>query len=257
VASRGQVVSLVGAPGMGKSRLLDEFRQRLTGRRVSYAEGHCLAYANTMPYLPMLELVQAYCGIAADDGPQARIAKVRTSFQRAGLDPDARLPYLIQLLGLPTGHYMFRHILIQETAYQALLTSTRRQYHQQIAQALPEHFPTLIATQPELLAHHYTEADCTADAIAAWQRAGQQAAERSAHVEAMAHFTQALTLLQTMPATSERSQQELELQLTLGPTMVATKGPAAPEAAQTEACFHQRLPLPDASRPNPGNCALP
>jgi predicted ATPase len=135
--------------------------------------------------------------------------------------------------GLPSATYMFRHILLQETAYQALLTSTRRQYHQQIAQALAEHFPALAATQPELLAYHYTEAGCTAHAIAAWQRAGQQAAERSAHVEAIAHFTQGLALLQDLSDTPERGQQELELQLAMGPALTATKGAAAPEVEQT------------------------
>jgi predicted ATPase len=123
--------------------------------------------------------------------------------------------FLYAASALPTATYAFRHILIQETAYQALLSTTRRQYHQQIARALAEHFPALAATQPELLAHHYTEAGCTAPAIVARQRAGELAAERSAHVEAIAHFTKGLALLQDLPATPERLQQELALQLPL------------------------------------------
>jgi predicted ATPase len=55
-------------------------------------------------------------------------------------------------------HYFFKHALIQDTAYQSLLKSTRHQYHQQIAQVLEDHFPETKETQPELLAHHYTEA---------------------------------------------------------------------------------------------------
>ena len=58
----------------------------------------------------------------------------------------------------PQAHYLFKHALIQDTAYQSLLKSTRQQYHQQIAQVLEEQFPENKETQPELLAHHYTEA---------------------------------------------------------------------------------------------------
>jgi predicted ATPase len=93
--------------------------------------------------------------------------------------------------------------------YQSVPISTRRQYHQRIAQALAGYFPVLTKTQPELLAHHYTEAGCTALAIAAWQRAGELAAERSAYVEAIAHFSKGLALLRDLPDTAERSEQEL------------------------------------------------
>src|SRR5262249_17298998 len=58
----------------------------------------------------------------------------------------------------PQATYFFKHALIQDAAYQALLKSTRRQYHQQIAQVLEEQFAEMKETQPELLAHHYTEA---------------------------------------------------------------------------------------------------
>src|SRR5262249_12499624 len=80
----------------------------------------------------------------------------------------------------PQATYQFKHALIRETAYQSLLTSTRQHYHQQIAQALEMRFPEICAMQPELLAHHYTEADALAQAIPYWQRAGQRAIERSA-----------------------------------------------------------------------------
>jgi DNA-binding NtrC family response regulator/predicted ATPase len=452
-ACRGQVVGLVGALGVGKSRLLDEFRQRLTGQRVGYAEGQCLAYGSVTPYLPVLDLLRDHCGITVDDPPETLIAKVRMSLQQARLDPEANLPYLAHLLGLPLNGdqfanlsaearkartfeavrllfltssqhqplvlavdnlhwidptseallaslveglagasilvlatfrpgylpfwldksyatqialqplglaeslqvvrsvlrhtsltqaleqqlltkaegnpffleelaytlreqagqasvltisdsiqaviaaridrlpsdqrrllqaaavigknvsvsllqtittlpeetlsrdiahlqtaeflsaagsqpaptYTFRHILIQETAYQSLPTSTRRQYHQRIAEALAEQFPGLTETQPTLLAYHYTEAGCTEQAIAAWQRAGQQAAERSAHVEAIAHFSRGLALLHELPDTPERTQQELRLQTSLGPALMATKGFAAPEVERAYA----------------------
>ena len=123
--------------------------------------------------------------------------------------------------GLPArtataGHYLFKHALIQDTAYQSLLKSTRQQFHQQIAQVLEERFPETTETQPELVAHHYTEAGLIAQAIPYWQQAGERASQRSAYVEAVAHLTKGLEVLKTLPDTPERAQQELTLQATLG-----------------------------------------
>jgi predicted ATPase len=129
----------------------------------------------------------------------------------------------------PQAHYLFKHALIQDTAYQSLLKSTRQQYHQQIAQVLEERFSETTATQPELLAHHYTEAGLSAQAIPYWQQAGQKAVERSAHVEAIRQLSKGLELLETLPDTPARAQQELRLQTTLGPALIATKSWAAPE----------------------------
>ena len=135
----------------------------------------------------------------------------------------------------PQATYTFKHALIQDTAYASLLKSTRQQYHQRIAQVLEEQFTETAETQPELLAHHYAEAGLVVQAIAYWQRAGQQATERSANLEAVQHLTTALSLLATLPETSARAQQELELQLALGAVLSATKGQAAPEVEHTYA----------------------
>jgi predicted ATPase len=120
-------------------------------------------------------------------------------------------------------------------AYQSLLVNTRQQYHQRIAQVLAEGFPTTAETQPELLAYHYTEAGLPAQAIPYWQRAGQQSLQRSANLEAVAHLTKGLALLATLPETPVRAQRELDLQLALGPALMATKGYAAPEVKRTYA----------------------
>src|SRR5262249_36139195 len=90
-------------------------------------------------------------------------------------------------------------------------------------------------TQPELVAHHYTEAALPQPAVGYWQRAGQRALERSANLEAVAHLSKGLTLLQTLPDTATRTQHELDLQITLGPALVAIKGFTAPEVEQTYA----------------------
>ncbi len=127
----------------------------------------------------------------------------------------------------PHATYLFKHALIQEAAYQSLLKSTRQQYHQRIAQVLAEHFPQLVDRQPELLARHYSEAGLIDVAIPCWQRAGELAVQRSAYVEAIAHLTQGLALLAMLPATPARLSQELDLQVALGPALMATKGMGA------------------------------
>src|SRR5262249_52069730 len=97
---------------------------------------------------------------------------------------------------------------------------------------LAELFPETVETQPELLAHHYTEAGLSALAVTYWQQAGRRASERSAYVEAISHLRKGLEVLTTLPDTPARTQHELALQTTLGPALIATKGYGAPEVAQ-------------------------
>jgi class 3 adenylate cyclase/tetratricopeptide (TPR) repeat protein len=140
---------------------------------------------------------------------------------------------LVYQRGLPPQvTYVFKHALIQEAAYQSLLKSLRQQYHQQIAQALLEGFSETVETQPELLAHHFTEAGLPAQAVPYWLRAGQRAVERSANVEAISHLTTGLGVLKTLPDTPERTQQELTLQLALGAPLLMIKGYEALEVGQ-------------------------
>jgi predicted ATPase len=143
---------------------------------------------------------------------------------------------LVYQRGLPPqARYIFKHALIQDAAYQSLLKSKRQQYHQQIARVLEQRFPETTETQPELLAHHYTEAGFIAQAIPYWQRAGQRATQRSAYVEAISHLTKGLESLKALPDTPERAQQELTLQIALGVPLIATKGYAAPEVERVYA----------------------
>ena len=128
--------------------------------------------------------------------------------------------------------YVFKHALIQETAYRSLLRKTRQQSHRQIASALEECFAETIETQPELLAYHYTEAGCDQEAVLYWYRAGQQAVKRSAHAEAIAHLTKGLMVLDAVPDSLQRTEQELMLHITLGAPLLATKGYADAEVGQ-------------------------
>jgi TOMM system kinase/cyclase fusion protein len=148
---------------------------------------------------------------------------------RRGLSQLVETEFLYQQGLPPQATYLFKHALIQEAAYQSLLRSTRQQHHQRIAQVLEERFPERCETQPELLAHHYTEAGLRAQAIPYWQRAGQRANERLAHLEAIAHLGKGLEVLAALPDTAERTQQELLLQTTLGPALMVTKSFGAPE----------------------------
>ena len=166
--------------------------------------------------------------------------------QVADLAPETLHRSLAQLQGaeflyethlFPERVHTFKHALTQNVAYQSLLTSTRQQVHRQIAQALEACFPETAETQPELLAHHYTEAALHEPAVAYWLRAGQRALARSAHLEAINHVTTGIELLQTLPETPEHIQQALALHLALGAALQVTKGQAAPEVehAYTEA----------------------
>src|SRR5256712_2979132 len=147
----------------------------------------------------------------------------------------------------PQATYVFKHALIQDAAYQSLLKSTRQHYHQRIAQVLEEQFPETVEGQPELLAHHYTEAGLTEKAVHYWHHAGQKAIERSAHVEAIAHLRQGLALLQTLPETPQRLQRDVDMLILLGASLIATKGYTAPEVEQfyiraRQLCHHLEDP---------------
>jgi predicted ATPase len=130
---------------------------------------------------------------------------------------------------LPQAMYTCKHALIQEAAYESLLKSTRQQYHQHIAQVLEAQFPETTQTQPELLAHHYTEAGLAAQAVGYWQQAGERSHARSAYMEAVAHLTQGLEVLQTLSDIPMHAPRELEMQLALSQVLAVTKGAGAPE----------------------------
>jgi DNA-binding winged helix-turn-helix (wHTH) protein/class 3 adenylate cyclase/predicted ATPase len=142
-----------------------------------------------------------------------RLVDAELIFQR-GVPPDAI--------------YQFKHALVQDAAYGTLLRSRRQQLHGQIAQALEEQFPDVVASEPEVLAHHFTAAGLTERGVFYWQRAGQQANDRSAYLEAASHFNVGLELLNQLPDTPARAHQELALHVGLGAALLVTKGIAFP-----------------------------
>jgi predicted ATPase len=96
--------------------------------------------------------------------------------------------------------------------------------HSQIARALHERFSDVAASQPEIVAHHFTEAGLAETAIDYWLKAGQQAARRSANTEALNHLTRGLELLRNIGDPMLRNKSELLLQTSLGNSLRATKG---------------------------------
>jgi len=136
---------------------------------------------------------------------------------------------------LPNATYVFKHALVQDAAYASLLKSRRQQLHAEIAGALLELHPELVGTQPELLAHHFTQAGLAEPALEHWQAAAQRAIGRSAYPEAIEHLDQALAQLAHLPPGKAREKRELELQVTkLGP-LFPTKGYGSPEVDETSA----------------------
>jgi predicted ATPase/class 3 adenylate cyclase len=132
----------------------------------------------------------------------------------------------------PNAIYTFKHALIQDAAVELLLKSTRRQFHRRTAEALTAGFPTEVATHPELLAHHFTEAGLHEPAIGSWLQAGMLSLRRSANQEAIVQLRRGLACASELPASPQRDGMELALLATLGPAYIVSRGWAAPETVE-------------------------
>jgi predicted ATPase len=129
----------------------------------------------------------------------------------------------------PAAEYLFKHALVQDTAYSTLLRGPRQALHRRIAEALEQRFPDLIETRPEIVAHHYGEGAIAGKAIAYWHLAGKLSVAKSAVREATAQLRSGLSLLEGLPETRERKQLELDIHVTLTQALMAGKGYADPE----------------------------
>jgi predicted ATPase/class 3 adenylate cyclase len=124
----------------------------------------------------------------------------------------------------PEAVYSFKHALVRDAAYESLLKSRRQQLHGQIARALEQKFSDIVVSQPEIVAHHFTEAGLVEPAIDYWLKAGQQAARRSANAEALNHLARGFDLLPNLHDRTLRNKSELLLQTLLGHCLRATNG---------------------------------
>ncbi|HKA06048.1 MAG TPA: hypothetical protein VKD71_02240, partial [Gemmataceae bacterium] len=130
----------------------------------------------------------------------------------------------------PRCTYNFKHALLEDALYNALVKAKRQQYHGRVGDVLESQFPQTVETQPELLGHHFTEAGQTEKAIGYWLKAGTRSRERSAFPEAIGHSTRGLELLATLSESRARDDWELQFLTQLAPTYIAAKGYASPDA---------------------------
>jgi predicted ATPase len=147
----------------------------------------------------------------------------------------------------PDAVYTFKHALVQDAAYDSLLRRRRQELHGRIARAIEVRFPTIGETEPELLAHHYTEAKQPEKAIPLWRQAGSLALKRMALAEAIAHLNKGLALVAALPASAERDGGELDLRTLLGTAWLALKGWPAQEVWES---LHPALGLAQSLRRN-------
>ncbi|MBV8054080.1 MAG: AAA family ATPase, partial [Deltaproteobacteria bacterium] len=129
----------------------------------------------------------------------------------------------------PDATYQFKHALIRDAAYEALLRSRRKDLHRLIAQTISDKFPAIKAAQPEVLARHWAGAGEIDPAVAEWSTAGKAAQERNAFVEAERSYGQALALLNLLPESPKRDLRELELRQSAHMMSFMIKGWGAPE----------------------------
>jgi predicted ATPase/class 3 adenylate cyclase len=183
---------------------------------------------------PVKEVAQIGAVIGRDFDHQLLAAVLSSPEKRLNdaLDQLVASELVFRRGALPDATYTFKHALVQEAAYNSLLKSRRQELHARIAKVLEERFPDVAANRPEVLARHFTDAELTEQAVVYWHRAGQRAAERFAHKEAIAHLKKAVEALEKLPSSAARDQQELDLQIALGSPLIVTMGYSAPEVEQ-------------------------
>ncbi|MBV9565476.1 MAG: AAA family ATPase [Bradyrhizobium sp.] len=131
----------------------------------------------------------------------------------------------------PEACYRFKHALVQETAYESLLKSRRQILHRHIASILCERFAAIAEAEPETLAHHFTQAGLTSQAIDHWGKAGDLALRRSAFPEAIAHLRKAIEMMETSPQeTAAPAARRVQLQVALGNAFNHSRGYHSPES---------------------------
>ena len=205
--------------------------------------------------------------IAAVIGRQFAFPLLDALAPRGGAELEAALTKLVAAgIVFPEGRgvergFSFKHALMRDAAYESLLLSRRRDWHERIARALEERFPELVANEPELLAHHFGEAGLASPACDYRMRAGDRALSRSAYQEAVAHFSAGLKLADALPDSPERMRRQLDFLLKLGPALMVARGHKAWRSRISTAAPARSAPrsetTPARSRPNGGCGSTP
>jgi class 3 adenylate cyclase/tetratricopeptide (TPR) repeat protein/ABC-type transport system involved in cytochrome c biogenesis ATPase subunit len=244
-----EVMKQIVAKTDGNPLFVEELTKAVleAGILIEDAEGYRLA--GPLPPLAIPDTLQDSLMARLDRlAPVREIAQVGAAIGRefsyslmralVGLDDSAlkhALPQLEQS-GLvfrrgepPEAVYSFKHALVRDAAYESLLKSRRQQLHGQIARVLEERFPDVVASEPEIVARHFTEAGLVDPAINYWLKAGHLALSRSANAEAVKHLGRGIELTRSQAPSAQRDRKELDFYLALGPAMAATEGYATPE----------------------------
>jgi tetratricopeptide (TPR) repeat protein len=187
-------------------------------------------HASLLARLDRLASVKDVAQIGAAIGREFSYALIAAVASLSERDMNAALAQLVEAELIfqrgvpPDATYQFKHALVQDAAYATLVRSRRQQLHGLIGRALVEQFPETADIEPEIVAHHYTEAGLPDAAIDYWYKAGERAVRASAYAEAVKHITNGVDLLQQPPSTMTRMRQELEFQIALGRACIASKG---------------------------------
>lgn len=156
------------------------------------------------------------------------LADIADATLRKGLGQLVDAELLCQRGRPARARYIFKHALIHDAAYASLLRRARQQVQQQAAEPLVARFPGIADTKPEIVAHHFAEADLTDRAAEHFQKAGERSLRRSANEEAVANLGKGLQIIQAASDGIARDQEELSLLKMIAPALVAVRGYASP-----------------------------
>ncbi len=175
---------------------------------------------------PVKELAQIGAVIGREFSHEllAAVSPIKEPKLTEGMDKLVASELIFRKGTAPNATYQFKHALVQDTAYESLLTSKRKELHAQIAQTIQEHFPNQAELEPELVAQHFTKADKIQQAIPLWLKAGKAAFQRVALNEAISHLDTGLELNNKLPVSTARDEHELEFRTTLGNAWMMARG---------------------------------
>jgi class 3 adenylate cyclase/predicted ATPase len=198
-------------------------------------------HASLMARLDRLGPAREVAQIGSAIGRQFSHALLALATRKSEAELGSALDRLIQA-GLlfrqgvpPQASYLFKHALVADAAYGTLLREPKRALHARIAEILESRFAETAESQPEILAHHCTEAGLIEKAAGLWGKAGERSLRRSALVEAVEQLTRALVQIATLPTSPALRREQIKLQVDLIAALIHVKGYAAPETkAATE-----------------------
>ena len=252
----GEVVDHIVAKADGVPLYVEELTKAILGSGVLEARGDMYVLTGALAQLHIPETLQDSLMARLDRAPRLReVAQLGSVLGRefaydmisalAGIEEDMLQSGLGQLVvdellyqrgRPPRSRYLFKHALIQDAAYQSLLKRTRQQYHQQVAKLLEDRFPEVASTQPELLGAslHRSELSGAGDRVLAQSRRGRSEASRRTSKRSSS-FAEAWRWSRRYPDPRERAERELDLQMALGPALIATKIHSHPDVGRAYA----------------------